>query len=383
MSDKKQLAELKTLLNEVVGQEVDRKFNEENGRTAAHESFTRTKKPAYFPFDTGDTTLVDRIQYDGKELLIGKALQACYKAQKGDAKAQAELAKLTLKEMSEDTSTEGGNFLDDDYLADVLAIQDVGNLEKYCRGFRMKSKVCNVPSLTTAPSVSWSVESADLVESTPVVGTVEITAERVGAWLTVTNELLEDSEINTISWLDQLFATALGMEIDNQILNGDGSDTCSGILTGNVGNSVVMGAGSVNVSFTNGDHLSDMVAQINAQQLPSCRWVMHPAAFNVIRKLKDDNGQYLYSPISGSENKIFGYPVTLCASAPSAPSTGENFIVFGNFKNVLLGKRKSASLEMDSYGLFTTNRTRCRILRRIGIEIGLPDGFSVLQTAGA
>lgn len=315
--------------------------------------------------------------------LLGRTLQLAYKAQmRGDSNAASELSRLgVVKAMQEDTDSEGGFLVPTDYIAQILKIWNLGNLEPLCRKVPMGSKTVTFPDLNSSVSCGWTAEEGTLTETTPVLGQITLTAKKVGAFTTISNELLSDARPDVVSFLENLMIEAMGREIDNQILNGNGSP-CSGLLTAACGTSVVMGAGLVNFSSISGSNLSEMTTKISTGSLNGARFVMHPKVFHYVRTLKDNNNQFIYSPIGGGQNgTIWGYPVTLCDSAPSTSGAGTAFVLFGNFDYFLIGERQSLSVSIDPYGLFTSDQTRVRWTRRLAPQIGRADAFCRLLTA--
>src|SRR5688572_18475071 len=90
------------------------------------------------------------------------------------------------------------------------------------------------------------------------------------------------------------------------------------------------------VDGVTGDTLIDLSLAIKEKYLldaASCAWVMRRSTAAHVRKLKDDNGQYLWQSglAMGQPPTLLGYPVSLTDSMP-AYSAGNNVIAFGNWR---------------------------------------------------
>jgi len=56
--------------------------------------------------------------------------------------------------------------------------------------------------------------------------------------------------------------------------------------------------------------------------------------------------------------------------------------LFGNMKYMAVGRRlDSATIMVDPYGLWTTNRTRFKLYQRWALRVALPEAFVKLVTS--
>jgi len=338
-------------------------------------------KAGYLPIKQ-HTMLADTAKRDA----YSKFLINCIKASQGDPKAQASLADAKAKAaMQEGTTTEGGYLVPDEYTNEILAFARLSSVAlQYCRLWNMSTDVRRIPAENAAVSVAWTAEEGTITESEPTVAEVVLTAKRLDAYSKVSNELLQDSAVDIVSWLTELFAEAMGQELDNQVFAGTG-DPISGLTTAACGYSVVLSSGNTNISAVTGTNLSDMISKLSANKRAGARWYFEKSVFHFVRTLKDSNNAFLYNPIGGAQaNTIWGYPYTDCEKMPSTNSANSPFALFGNLRYFALGRRlQSTTLDVDPYGLFTTYQTRFRIVQRWGLAIGLANGFVRAVTAAS
>ena len=102
-----------------------------------------------------------------------------------------------------------------------------------------------------------------------------------------------------------------------------------------------------------------------------------------MRTLKDDNNRPIFyetvgAPTSGT---ILGFPYSEVIKCPSTDAANTAFAAFGNLRFLAIGRRlDTATLSVDPYGLWTTNRTRYKLYQRWGMKVGLRNGLVRLLT---
>lgn len=318
-----------------------------------------------------------------------KHLLMVMKAATGNLKAKQAYEEWREKavDLQEGTAAEGGYLVPEEYTDEILSFARLQSFAlQDCRIWPMSSDVRRVPAESSSVTVSWKTEETAAAQTNPVFAEAVLTAMKLTAYTTASNELLQDSSVDIVSYLTEIFAEATGQELDNQVLNGTGSPV-SGILTSAAGYSVVMASGSAHFSMLTGDHLADLIAAIPQQAEAGAKFYLHKTILNLAMKLKDTNGQYLFGAMSNAApGTFFGYPYVKTPKAPAfADSAAETaFIAFGNLRNFALGRRmQTMALDVDPYGKFLENQTRFKLLQRWGMAIGLSTAFARLVTAAS
>lgn len=236
------------------------------------------------------------------------------------------------------------------------------------------------PIETAQSAVGWGNTTA---QSNPDIDEIELDAEELSAYSAVRNHQLADARSDIVSWLLVNMATACGLEIDNQGFNGrksGGSDPFDGITSVNESAvlSVTMGAGE-RFADINDDYFSQMIAKLDGLRKQGAGFYMNGAVMHYVRQIKDGVGNPIFMPgniSTGQPSTIYGYPNTECVKMNSTDSSGKCAAIFGNMKQLFIGRRlDSTALIVDPYGLFTTNRTRFKIYQRWAVKVALPAGF--------
>ncbi len=253
---------------------------------------------------------------------------------------------------------------------------------QYGRVWDMISEKQSFPAETGAVSVAWGNETT---ESEPTISEVELSAEEMSAYSVVKNVTLMDARSDIVSWLASALAEAAGLELDNEGFNGDaGTDPAFvGILNANgAGYSVILG-GSL-FSDISSTKLSEMIKKLDGLKKQGARFFFHGEALHYVRDLKDNNGRPIFYETVGSPTPpiIYGYPYSEVIKMPSTSAANTAFGAFGNLRHLAIGRRLgSTALQVDPYGLWTTNRTRFKLYQRWALKISLRYGLVRMLTS--
>jgi HK97 family phage major capsid protein len=277
--------------------------------------------------------------------------------------------------------TGSGWFVPDIVESEILAFARESSIALTdARVVSMISEKQSYPAESSGVAVTWGNTTN---ESDPVVAEVELSAVELSAYSAAKKTTLADSRSDIVGWLTELMANAVGLELDNVMFNGDGTSTyafCSGILSAACGYSVVMGAGSTSFSKITTTLFSEAISKLDGLKKQGAKFYMNGAAFHYVRDLKDAvNRPIFYDTLGGTGTQsgtILGYPYREAIKITATDAANTAYFAFGNLKNFLIGNRlDSMGLDIDPYGLWTTNRIRLKIYNRWALSMGLTSGF--------
>jgi HK97 family phage major capsid protein len=252
--------------------------------------------------------------------------------------------------------------------------------------------------LVTDLSVFW-VDEGDVIGSTQtVLGQSELVLNKLATIVSMTDELLEDEEIDLASFLTERVAEGFAKQEDLAFFAGDGT-TPFGSFTGLLNNSSlnkVTLAGTTIEGLT-ADDLLDMVDATPQGALANGKFYMHRSILSIVRKLKaSDSGVYIYqAPSAGNVQTIWNYPVVLVEAMPSVADDADNtgFVLFGDMKKAcILGYKGAINVKQFDAGvirniddnadinLITTDRQAIRWVERVGYIAILPKAMTRLLT---
>ena len=89
----------------------------------------------------------------------------------------------------------------------------------------------------------------------------------------------------------------------------------------------------------------DLFYSLRAPYRSKSMWFMNDSTIKIVRKLKDNNGQYIWQPAltAGTPDMILGRPYKTSVAAPEA-TTGNTAVLFGDFKYYWIADRKSRTI---------------------------------------
>jgi len=158
----------------------------------------------------------------------------------------------------------------------------------------------------------------------------------------VTNELLFDNAFNLEGYLLQQFIKALSNAEEDAFLNGDGVGRPLGLLAATGGGQI--GVTTASATAITGDELINLVYALKRPYRKSAAFVTNDQTLALIRKLKDNTGQYLWqaSYQAGEPDRLLGYPIHTSAFFPTV-AAGKPALAFGDFSYYNIGDRGTRS----------------------------------------
>lgn len=191
-------------------------------------------------------------------------------------------------------------------------------------------------------SSGWVGETDTRSETnTPQLGKWRIPTHELYAKPTATQKLLDDAEINMEAWLAGKVAEKFARDEATAFVTGSGINRPRGFLTYASGTTlpgtIERFDTGVNGAFAaapnGGDVLINALYGLKAQYRANATWFMNRATTTLVRKLKDQDGAYLWSPgiAAGQPATLLGYPVAAFEDMPS-PATDSLSIAVGDMR---------------------------------------------------
>lgn len=179
-------------------------------------------------------------------------------------------------------------------------------------------------------------EGADIPASTPKFSKLNMSAFKAAALSYVSVEAMQDVFVDMEAFIRDDFSRAFASLEEQQFISGTGVKQPSGILTG--GTSALTAASATELTA---DELLDLIYAVPAEYRRKGAFLMADATIGQIRKLKTENGQYLWQPglKEGEPDKLLGYRLETSDCMPAA-KTGNKAVIFGDFKQYRILDRK-------------------------------------------
>lgn len=233
----------------------------------------------------------------------------------------------------------------------------------------------------TKPAASWIEEGGALSFGDATFDQIVLDAHKLHVAVKVTEELLYDNAFNLESYLIDQFGRALGNAEEEAFLNGDGAGKPTGIFDVNGGGEAKIVAAGSGISA---DDIINLVYALKRPYRKNAKFIMNDATISMIRKLKDNNGQYLWQPAlaQGEPDRLLGYELYTSAYAPLFKAGGP-VMAFGDFSYYNIGDRGTRSFQ-ELRELFAGNGMIGMLAKeRVDGKLVLPEAVQILTAKAA
>lgn len=281
------------------------------------------------------------------------------------------------------TDSEGGYLAPDEFERTLIQSLEEENI------FRTLAKVITtssgdrkIPLVASKGTASWVDEEALIPDSDDSFGQILIGAYKVATMIKVSEELLNDSAFNIESYIAQEFARRIGTKEEEAFFVGDGSGKPTGIFHTSGGAELGVTAGSATAIAA--DELIDLVYSLRSPYRKNAVFVTNDDTIKKIRKLKDNNGQYLWQPSikSGEPDTILNRPVKTSPYVPTAKANAKT-IAFGDFSYYWIADRQARSFQRLNELYAATGQVGFKGTQRVDGKLILPEAIKVLQQKGS
>lgn len=228
------------------------------------------------------------------------------------------------------------------------------------------------------PAASWIEEGGALVFEDATFDQIILDAHKLHVAIKVTDELLYDNAFNLESYILTQFSKALANAEENAFLNDDGVGKPLGIFAENGGGQVAITTNTQ--SSITADEIINLVHSLKRPYRKNAKFIMNDQTIALIRKLKDNNGAYLWQPSlqAGEPDRLFGYPVYTSACVPTV-AAGKPVIAFGDFSYYNIGDRGVRSFD-QLRELFAGNGMVGFLAKeRVDGKLVLPEAVQILK----
>jgi HK97 family phage major capsid protein len=287
------------------------------------------------------------------------------------------LKRLEAKAVSTVTSPDSGYLAPPEVEAEIGRRLAIVSPIRGIAGIRtVSSNVYRKPFATTGFTTGWVGEADARTETnTPTLVELEYPVMELYAMPAATQTLLDDTAIDIDQWIASEVEMAFAEQESAAFVNGDADKKPKGFLDyttaaeaswtwGKLGYVITGVSADFAADPDASDVLVDAVYALKAGYRQNAYFVMNRKTQGAIRKLKDDTGNYIWSPPATAEARatILNFPV---AEAEDMPDIGADSlsIAFGDFsRGYLIVDRLGVRVLRDPYSqkpyvlFYTTKR---------------------------
>lgn len=236
------------------------------------------------------------------------------------------------------------------------------------------------PSLDADPADSdWTTELAVGDEdSTMDFGKRQLNPSPLAKYIKVSNTLLRRSALMIESLVRDRLAYKQGITQEKAYLTGSGSDQPLGVFTASadgISTGRDVSTANTTTAFT-ADGLINAKYNQKGAYWPRSRWIFHRDAVKMLAKLKDGEGQYMWSGsiVAGEPDRLLGMPALVSEYAPNTFTTGLYVGILGDFSNYWIAEALSIQIQRLNELYAATNQVGFIMRSEL-------DGMPVLEEA--
>jgi len=279
--------------------------------------------------------------------------------------------------------TEGGYLVPDTF--EKTLVQALGHdnvVRSHAHVFKTASGSHKIPVVTSKGTASWIDEEGAIPDGDDTFGQQLIGAHKVGTIIKVAEELLNDSAFDLESYFATEFARRIGNKEEDAFFNGDGVNKPLGLLADNGGAEV--GVTTASATAITADEIINLFYSLDAPYRKKAVWIFNDSTMAAIRKLKGNDGQYLWQKAlhEGDHETLLGKRIY---TSPYMPEIGEGnkTVLFGDLNFYWIGDRQGVTFKRLNERYADTGQIGFLATKRVDGKLILPEAVKVLQQKGS
>lgn len=238
--------------------------------------------------------------------------------------------------LQEGVDADGGYLVPEEYDSRLIETLEEENIMRGLATVITTSGQHKINIAMSDPAAAWIEEGGALNFGDSKFAQVLLDAHKLHVAVKITEELLYDNAFKLENHILEAFGKALANAEEDAFLNGDGTGKPTGIFNKKDGGTFLK-----EVTGIKSDDLIDLIHSLKRPYRKKAAFIMNDKTISLVRKLKDNNGAYIWQPSyqEGEPNRVLGYPVYTSAFAP------ENAIAFGDYSYYNIGDRGTRSFK--------------------------------------
>lgn len=270
---------------------------------------------------------------------------------------------------------EGGYLVPDEYEHTlVAALQEENFFRGLAHTIRTSSGDHTIPVVASHGEAAWMEEGSAYPESDDTFSQVNLGAHKLGTAIRVSEELMNDSVFDLESYITQEFARRIGTKEEEAFLVGDGNHKPLGVFQGA---EVGVTAAKTAITF---DDMMDLYHSLRTPYRRNASWILNDSTVKAIRKLKDNNGNYIWQPSVqvGQPDRILSLPYRTSSFVPEL-AAGNKVIALGDYSYYWIADRQGRKFKRLSELYAANGQIGFLASERVDGRLILPETVKVLE----
>jgi len=270
---------------------------------------------------------------------------------------------------------EGGYLVPDEYEHTLVeALLEENFFRGLAHTIRTSSGDHTIPVVASHGEAAWMEEGSAYPESDDTFSQVNLGAHKLGTAIRVSEELMNDSVFDLESYITQEFARRIGTKEEEAFLVGDGNHKPLGVFQGA---EVGVTAAKTAITF---DDMMDLYHSLRTPYRRNASWILNDSTVKAIRKLKDNNGNYIWQPSVqvGQPDRILSLPYRTSSFVPEL-AAGNKVIALGDYSYYWIADRQGRKFKRLSELYAANGQIGFLASERVDGRLILPETVKVLQ----
>jgi len=270
---------------------------------------------------------------------------------------------------------DGGYLVPDEFERTLLKkIDDENVMRQVATVSQTSSGTLTIPYRESKPAAAAKDEKA-----TYAIGNIEFLTTTIDVFkltnsIAVTEEMLTDSAFDIESEITEALGETIGAAEEAWFVTGGGTTVPYGIVTG-----ASAGVTAASASAITSDELIDLYHSLHKGYRARATWGFEDATAQVIRKLKDGEGQYMWQPglQAGSPDRLLGRPVAYI-EAMAGVGSGTVPVIFGDMSKYRIVDRAGLRIIRNPYTYSREGVVIFSVSKRVGGRLPLSEAVKKL-----
>lgn len=210
----------------------------------------------------------------------------------------------------------------------VMKMEEASPVFARARKFASVAGTLKIAKETANTVAGFVGEGADVLEGQISLAEVKLTQKRVGAAISLSNQLINDAAVNVVDYAVNLLSRRVGKAVEKSILTGVGAEQFRGIKGSAIEKVELSAAGALTI-----DTFMDLYNAVHPEFLDGSSYIMSRPMFNKAAKLKDGNGHfYMQNGVVNGKltYTLLGAEVIVTDALDAGTVLGNVPVLFGN-----------------------------------------------------
>lgn len=209
----------------------------------------------------------------------------------------------------------------------IDTVKQVAPIYALTTKFNVKGKL-QFPVAKDSITTGYQTEFTDIASSAVSFENVELDGYLIGALSKVSVSLINNAQFDIVGYVVNKIAQSIAEFLEKELIKG--ATKIKGITDVSYEGKGVQKVESYKAGTISTDDLIEAQGEVKMNVQEGCQWLMNQGMLNEVRKLKDNNGQYILNPDlrAGFGFQLLGKPVMISDEMP------DDTIVYGDWSAV-------------------------------------------------